>query len=82
MKQMNNSNTGLVNNNAEIVEIYNQQDLKETNLNDNKDSAKLIVSIKTGEFIKYSVIFVVIFVIILSAVIIIINRKNSLLGGR
>ena len=82
MKQMNNSNTGLVNNNAEIVEIYNQQDLKETNLNDNKDSAKLIVSIKTGEFIKYSVIFVGIFVIILSAVIIIINRKNSLLGGR
>ena len=82
MKQMNNSNIGLVNNNAEIAEIYNQQDLKETNTNDNKDNAQLIVSIKTGAFIAYSVIFVGIFIAIIIAGVIIINKRNGILGGR
>lgn len=47
-KQMTENNTGLVNNTAEIVESYNELGLKDDKSN-NKASADLILSIKTGQ---------------------------------
>ena len=75
-KQMTASNTGLVNNKIEIEELYNEQNLQENNKQNNTDNAQLIVSIKTGEFVKYTLIAIIIFVSILILVIII-RRKNN-----
>lgn len=49
-KQMTENNTGLINNTAEIVESYNDYGLKDNNDN-NKASADLILSIKTGQIV-------------------------------
>ena len=49
-KQMKDSNTGLINNTAEIVESHNELGINDNNEN-NKNSADLIISIKTGQVV-------------------------------
>ena len=80
-KEITASNTGLINNIASINEIYNDENLKEQNQSDNKDNAQLIVSIKTGEFIKYSLIGIIIFVLIIILGYIAINKNKKEEGG-
>ena len=75
-KGMNASNVGLINNKAEIMEIYTEDTLKEKNTEDNIDNAKLIVSIKTGEFIKYSLIIILAILFICILTITIIRKKE------
>lgn len=76
-KEMTTSNIGLINNKAEISEIYTEDSLKEKNTEDNMDNAKLIVSIKTGEFIKYSLITILTILFISILTITIIRKKNN-----
>ena len=76
-KGMTASNVGLINNKAEISEIYTEDELKENNVENNIDNAQLIVSIKTGTFIMYSVIAVLVLALILICVVYIIRNKNN-----
>ena len=76
-KQMTTSNTGLVNNKVEIEEIYNEQNLSEKDKDNNKDNAQLIVSIKTGEFIKYSFITITAISLLMAIILLIIKRKDE-----
>lgn len=76
-KQMTTSNTGLVNNKVEIEEIYNEQNLSEKDKDNNKDNAQLIVSIKTGEFIKYSFITITAISLLMATILLIIKRKDE-----
>ena len=62
-KQMKDSNTGLINNTAEIVESHNDLGLTDSNEN-NKNSADLIISIKTGQVITTAAIVITTIVII------------------
>ena len=73
---MNASNVGLINNKAEIMEIYTEDTLKEKNTEDNIDNAQLIVSIKTGEFIKYSLITILAILFICILTITFIRKKE------
>ena len=75
-KGMNASNVGLINNKAEIMEIYTEDTLKEKNTEDNIDNAQLIVSIKTGEFIKYSLITILAILFICILIITFIRKKE------
>ena len=75
-KGMNASNVGLINNKAEIMEIYTEDTLKEKNTEDNIDNAQLIVSIKTGEFIKYSLITILAILFICILTITFIRKKE------
>ena len=73
---MTTSNTGLVNNKVEIEEIYNEQNLSEKDKDNNKDNAQLIVSIKTGEFIKYSFITITAISLLMAIILLIIKEKR------
>lgn len=75
-KGMTASNVGLINNKAEISEIYTEDELKENNIENNVDNAQLIVSIKTGTFIMYSVIAVLVLAFVLICIVYIIRKKN------
>ena len=63
-KKMTSENTGIINNNAELYEVYNEEGIQDrdstpANKNQKEDdlsSADLIVSIKTGEMIAYTLI--------------------------
>ena len=78
-KQMNENNTGLVNNMAEIIEAYNEQGLSDIdstlgNKAKNEDdlgSADVILSIKTGQIVTTIVLILTTIVIIGTAVYII-----------
>lgn len=50
-KQMTENNTGLINNTAQIVESYNELGLQDTQSNNDKGVADLILSIKTGQVV-------------------------------
>ena len=86
VKKMNENNTGLFNNSAEIVESYNEYGLKDINSvegnkvkgEDDMGSADLIISIKTGQIVLTAV-FTVIAVTALAVISIITYRK---LNGR
>ena len=70
-KQMTESNTGLVNNTAEIVESYNELGLKDSTKN-NKGVADLILSIKTGQIATtIGLVFITVIVICMVAYVII-----------
>lgn len=75
-KGMTASNVGLINNKAEISEIYTEDELKENNIENNVDNAQLIVSIKTGTFIMYSVIAILVLALVLICMFYIIRKKN------
>ena len=51
-KAMTESNTGLVNNTAEIKSSYNAKSFSDVNTDNNKDSADIAISIKTGAAIR------------------------------
>ena len=80
-KQMNESNTGLVTNNAEIAESYNDYGLTDidsiagnkTQGEDDMGTADVILSIKTGEIIT-TILLIISTVLILSAGTFIITR--------
>lgn len=71
-KQMTENNTGLVNNTAEIVESYNELGLKDNESN-NKASADLILSIKTGQ-IATTITLILVTIAIIGAI--------TYIGGR
>ena len=58
------------------LEIYTEDTLKEKNTEDNIDNAQLIVSIKTGEFIKYSLITILAILFICILTITFIRKKE------
>ena len=58
------------------MEIYTEDTLKEKNTEDNIDNAQLIVSIKTGEFIKYSLITILAILFICILTITFIRKKE------
>ena len=87
VKSMNENNTGLVNNTAEIAEAYNELGLSDTNSTpgnktqgeNDMGSADVIISIRTGEMIIYTTIITIIIIGLLSVVIVPAvqrNRKN------
>ena len=61
-KKMTDSNTGIVNNNAEIYEVYNEEGILDTNSTagnkvngeDDMSAADLVISVKTGDAIVYT----------------------------
>ena len=63
-KKMTDSNTGIVNNNAEIYEVYNEEGILDTdstsgnkvNGENDMSSADLVISVKTGDAIMYTVL--------------------------
>ena len=81
IKQMNESNVGLVNNTAEIVSSYNELGLTDINSTEgNKvkgendmSSADVIIAIKTGEVVA-TVVLVITTIIILAVAVIVIKR--------
>lgn len=84
-KNMTENNTGIINNQAEIVESYNKAGIadydSETNNKEQKEddmsSADLIIGVKTGESLIYiSVLIVILIIVILTAIII---KKNKLI---
>ena len=72
-KKMTNSNTGLINNNAEIVKIYNSQG---TQYSSNKTYADVIISVKTGIVVSY-VISIIFTTLIICGIAIIINLYSK-----
>lgn len=66
-KQMTENNTGLINNTAQIVESYNELGLQDTQINNDKGVADLILSIKTGQ-IATTVVLVLISIIVIASV--------------
>lgn len=83
VKTMNENNTGRINNRAEIVEDYNDLGIKDVNSTPGNQeegendigSADAILSVRTGGVVYVSVVIVLI--VILSAIGIIIYRKNK-----
>ena len=83
VKTMNENNTGRINNRAEIVEDYNDLGIKDVNSTPGNQeagendigSADVILSVRTGGVVYVSVVIVLI--VILSAIGIIIYRKNK-----
>lgn len=61
-KKMTDSNTGIVNNNAEIYELYNEEGIKDlgstagnkNNGENDMSAADLVISVKTGDAIAYT----------------------------
>ena len=82
VKQMNENNTGLVNNSAEIVESYNQYGLKDIDSTegnkvkgeDDMGSADLIISIKTGQIVL-TIVFTIMAIIVLAIIGIVTYKK-------
>lgn len=82
-KKLSENSTGLINNNAEIKESYNEYGLKDRDSNpgnktqgeDDQDSADVLITVKTGgEFVAISI--VIVFVLILLAIGIYIIREK------
>ena len=71
-KQMTENNTGLINNTAEITELYNNYGL--TDSSENKGSSDLILSIKTGQ-VATTIGIILIIVIIISGVTYIVSKR-------
>ena len=63
-KQMNDNNTGIVNNNAELYEVYNEEgtlDIDSTPANkvsseDDMSSADVVIGVKTGDAVIYTIL--------------------------
>ncbi len=82
-RKMTENNTGIVNNNAEIYEVYNEEgitDMNSTpgNKNSNENdmsAADLVISVKTGDAIIYTAIISIVICGILAASAYIIRKK-------
>lgn len=82
IKEMNENNTGLINNTAEIVNSYNELGLKDINSTENNrikgendmSSADLIISIKTGQVVM-TFTFIILSVAVLAIAVILYTRK-------
>lgn len=63
-KQMTDSNTGIVNNNAELYEVYNEEGIKDIDSTpankisgeDDMSAADVVISVKTGDAVIYTLI--------------------------
>ena len=55
-KKMTDSNTGLINNTAAIYKSANSSNIKDNNAENNKGSADLIISVKTGRVMRLTLI--------------------------
>lgn len=84
-KTMNENNTGLVNNTAEIVEAYNELGLGDINSTpankvqgeNDMDYADVILSIRTGGIV-YAGITIIVIVILAIVVLVIVRKKNNI----
>ena len=75
-KKMTESNTGLVNNKAEIVSSYNENGEESiNNTENNMGSADVIISVSTGTAMSYIIITIAISLIMSTAVYLIIMKK-------
>lgn len=74
IKKMTDTNTGIVNNNAEIYEVYNEEGKQDVDSiagnkvsgEDDMSSADLVISVKTGDAIIYTIIISSIICIVLA----------------
>ena len=76
-KAMTNSNTGLINNKAQIEKNYNSQGTQDNNINDDTGSADVILGIKTGAAISYVLLTISIVIIIWGSIYILIRKRES-----
>ncbi len=84
-KTMNENNTGLVNNTAEIAEAYNELGLADINSTpankvqgeNDMDYADVILSIRTGGIV-YAGIAIIVIVILAIVVLVIVRKKNNI----
>lgn len=82
-KTMTTSNTGVVNNNAEIYEVYNEQGLSDRDSTpankkakeDDLGSADIVIGVKTGDAIFYTILIASIICLAMGAVIFVIIKK-------
>lgn len=75
-KKMSESNTGLVNNTAKIESYNNLKELEDSSLDNNKGSADVIISIKTGEVIRF-MLLILSFIIAIGGTIYCVMKRYS-----
>lgn len=75
-KKMTESNTGLINNKAEIISSYNDKGEESTNNSENNiGNADVIISVSTGTAINYLIITIIISLMISTIIYLIIMKK-------
>ena len=74
-KQMTDSNTGLVNNTASIKDFKNIDNVKDIDEKNNKGSADLIITVKTGVAIRFSLLVISLTVCIAAIAYYVVKRK-------
>lgn len=68
-KEMNDSNTGTFENNAKILEIYNDKSLEDKNTENNESKSTCLITIATGTIVIYTVAILVVLVILACGII-------------
>ena len=74
LKTMNNENTGVTLNNAEISESMNSKEYEDIDLNNNQSKAEMIINAATGTIFTYAIVVLNAMVIVLVGIYII-NKK-------
>lgn len=70
-KEMNDNNTGTFENNAKILEIYNDKSLEDKNMQNNESKATCLITVATGTVIIYTVGLLVVLAILACGIILI-----------
>ena len=68
-KEMNDSNTGTFENNAKILEMYNDKSLEDSNIENNESNATCLITVATGTIVIYTVAILVVLVILACGII-------------
>ena len=76
VKNIDESNIGMIENTAQIEQTYNMKQLEETDNSNNKDTAKCLVSIATGKVVIYTTVVMIIVIILL--IVFIYLKKNHI----
>ena len=63
-KDMNDKNTGTFENNAKILEMYNDKSLEDKNVGNNESKSTCLITIATGTVVLYSLIIFIILIIL------------------
>ena len=61
---MNDKNTGTFENNAKILEMYNDKSLEDKNVGNNESKSTCLITIATGTVVLYSLIIFIILIIL------------------
>ena len=66
---MNDKNTGTFENNAKILEMYNDKSLEDKNVGNNESKSTCLITIATGTIVIYTVAILVVLVILACGII-------------